>query len=369
MDPVTGRISVGKKLSSGKGPVPSVISGLIEMLEREGISAAQIRKSIHGTTLVTNLIIERKGVRTGLLTTRGFRDALEIGREMRYDIYDILLELPKPLSARRYRLEVNERLDNQGNVVIPLSEEEAERAVNELLSLGVESAAVCLLHAFRNPAHERMLQDLIQRKRPGFPVSISSEIVPEVGEFERTSTTVANAYTMSVARRYLKELEENLARMGIAGRLYIMLSTGGITTPQTAADHPIRLLESGPAAGVLAAAWTGRQTGNDNIISFDMGGTTAKTCLIENSTPVKVNEFEAGRVYRFKKGSGLPIKIPVIEMIEIGAGGGSIASVGPLGLLKVGPESAGAVPGPACYGLGGGRSHSDRCRPGARLSG
>ncbi len=353
LDPNTGRISVGKKLSAADTPVRAVTEGLEEMLTRDAIGAAEVQKAIHGTTLVTNLIIERKGVPTGLLTTRGFRDASEIGREMRYDLYDILLELPKPLCPRRYRLEVTERLDNHGKVVTPLDSVEAARTVDTLLSQGVESVAVCLLHSFRNPEHEQKIRDLILSKHPDMPVCISSEVVPEVGEYERVSTTVANAYTMPVARRYLKELEKGVDDLGISGRLYIMLSTGGISTPQTAADYPIRLLESGPAAGVLAAAWTGRQTGNRNVISFDMGGTTAKTCLIENGTPIKVNEFEAGRVYRFKKGSGLPIKIPVIEMIEIGAGGGSIASVGPLGLLKVGPESSGADPGPACYGLGG----------------
>jgi N-methylhydantoinase A len=320
---------------------------------QQGIEAEQVQKAIHGTTLVTNLIIERKGAPTALLTTRGFRDALEIGRETRYDIYDIFLELPKPLVPRRRRLEVSERLDNAGRVMIPLTPEEAQRAVDALLSLDVEAAAICLLHSFRNPAHERTLRDLIWAKRPGFPVSISSEVVPEVREYERTSTTVANAYAMPVVRRYLGELKEGVRELKMGGRLYIMLSTGGIATPETAADHPIRLLESGPAAGALAAAWTGKQTGRSNVISFDMGGTTAKTCIIEDGDPVRVNEFEAGRVYRFKKGSGLPIKIPVIEMIEIGAGGGSIASVGPLGLPKVGPESAGADPGPACYGRGG----------------
>ena len=353
LDPVLGRISVAKRLSSSRCPVGAVIDGMREILARDDIAPQEVGKAIHGTTLVTNLIIERKGAATGLLTTHGFRDAVEIGREMRYDLYDIFLELPKPLSPRRRRIEVMERLDNHGRVLIPLTPQEAERAVGEFLALDVESAAICLLHSFRNPAHERLLRDLILAKRPGFPVSISSETVPEVGEYERTSTTLANAYTMPLARRYLAELEQRMNELGLGGRLYIMLSTGGITTPRTAAEYPIRLLESGPAAGVLAAAWTGKQTGQANIISFDMGGTTAKTCLIEKGNPVKVNEFEAGRIYRFKKGSGLPIKTPVIEMIEIGAGGGSIASVGPLGLLKVGPESAGADPGPACYDLTG----------------
>jgi len=353
LDPKSGRVSLGKKLTSTDNPARAVIEVMREMLQRDDIPAAQVSKAIHGTTLVTNLIIERKGALTGVLTTRGFRDALEIGREMRYDIYDIFLELPKPLSPRRLRVEVTERLDNNGQVLNPLTREEAERAVDELLALGVESVAICLLHSFRNPVHEQMLRDLILTKRPGFPVSISAEVAPEVREYERASTAVANAYAMPAVRRYMEELEKGLAGLGMGGRLYIMLSTGGITSPRTASEYPIRLVESGPAGGALAASWIGRQTGQANVISFDMGGTTAKTCIIQNGDPVRVNEFEVGRIYRFKKGSGLPVKIPVIEMIEIGAGGGSIATIGPLGLLKVGPESAGADPGPACYGRGG----------------
>jgi len=353
LDPASGRLSLGKRLTSTDNPARAVTEVLREMLERDGIAARQVVKAIHGTTLVTNLVIERKGASTGLLTSRGFRDALEIGREMRYDIYDIFLELPRPLVPRRQRLEVAERLDHRGQILTPLTPEEAEGAVSRLLALGVESAAISLLHSFRNPAHERMLRDLILAKRPGFPVSLSSEVAPEVREYERTSTTVANAYAMPAVRRYMEILEKGLAELGMGGRLYIILSNGGITSPQTAGRYPIRLLESGPAGGALAAAWVGKQTGQANIISFDMGGTTAKTCIIQNGNPLRVNEFEVGRVYRFKKGSGLPVKIPVIEMIEIGAGGGSIASIGPLGLLKVGPESAGADPGPACYGRGG----------------
>jgi len=353
LNPASGRLFLGKRLTSPDNPARAVIEVIREMLERDGIAPPQVVKAIHGTTLVTNLIIERKGGRTGLLTTRGFRDALEIGREMRYDIYDIFLELPRPLVPRRRRLEVAERLDHKGEVLISLTAEEAERAVNQLLTLGVESAAFSLLHSFRNPAHERMLRDLIWAKRPGFPVSLSSEVAPEIREYERTSTTVANAYTMPAVRRYMEVLEKGLREIGIGGRLYIILSNGGITSPQTATQYPIRLLESGPAGGALAAAWVGKQTGQTSVISFDMGGTTAKTCIIQDGDPIRVNEFEVARVYRFKKGSGLPVKIPVIEMIEIGAGGGSVASIGPLGLLKVGPESAGAEPGPACYGRGG----------------
>ena len=353
LNPASGRLFLGKRLTSPDNPARAVTEVIREMLERDGIAPPQVVKAIHGTTLVTNLIIERKGGRTGLLTTRGFRDALEIGREMRYDIYDIFLELPRPLVPRRRRLEVAERLNHKGEVLVPLTAEEAERAVNQILTLGVESVAISLLHSFRNPAHEQMLRDLILAKRPGFPVSLSSEVAPEIREYERTSTTVANAYTMPAVRRYMEILEKDLAEIGIGGRLYIILSNGGISSPHTATQYPIRLLESGPAGGALAAAWVGKQTGQASVISFDMGGTTAKTCIIQDGDPIRVNEFEVARVYRFKKGSGLPVKIPVIEMIEIGAGGGSIASIGPLGLLKVGPESAGAEPGPACYGRGG----------------
>lgn len=353
LEPASGRLSLGKKLTSTDNPARAVIEVIEEMLKRDKIEAQAVHKAIHGSTLVTNLIIERKGALTGLLTTRGFRDALEIGREMRYDIYDIFLELPQPLVPRRLRLEVTERLDHRGQVLIPLTTAEAERAVQEILSQGVESIAISLLHSFRNPTHEQMLRDVILAKRPGFPVSLSSEVAPEVREYERTSTTVANAYAMPAVRRYMDILEKGLAELGLGGRLYIILSNGGITTPATASAYPIRMLESGPAGGALAAAWVGKQIGQRNVISFDMGGTTAKTCIIQDGEPLHVNEFEVARVYRFKKGSGLPVKIPVIEMIEIGAGGGSIASIGPLGLLKVGPESAGADPGPVCYGLGG----------------
>jgi N-methylhydantoinase A len=353
LDPASGRVSLGKRLTSTENPARAVLEVIREMLERDGIAAPRVVKAIHGTTLVTNLLIERKGALTGLLTTRGFRDALEIGREMRYDIYDIFLELPRPLVPRRRRVEVAERLDNKGQVLTSLAPGEAERAVDQLLGLGAESIAISLLHSFQNPVHERMLRDLLLAKRPGFSVSLSSEVSPEVREYERTSTTVANAYTMPAVRLYLEILEKGLAELGIGGRLYIILSNGGITSPQTASQYPIRLVESGPAGGALAAAWVGSQTGQTNVISFDMGGTTAKTCIIQNGDPLRVNEFEVGRIYRFKKGSGLPVKIPVIEMIEIGAGGGSMASIGPLGLLKVGPESAGADPGPACYGRGG----------------
>ncbi|MBI2543939.1 MAG: hydantoinase/oxoprolinase family protein, partial [Candidatus Rokubacteria bacterium] len=308
---------------------------------------------IHGTTLATNALIERKGARTGLITTRGFRDALEIGREGRYDMYDLFIDPPPPLAPRHLRREVDERLLADGSVKTPLDEGAARQVVSELLAEGVEGVAVCLLHAYRNPVHELRLGTLLREMAPSLPVSCSSDVVPEIREYERASTTVANVYVMPLMAKYVEELERKLAELGIGGQLYIMLSSGGIALPGTAKRVPIRLVESGPAAGALAAARAARLAGEPRLLSFDMGGTTAKACVIDGGEPLVAREFEVARADRFKKGSGLPIRVPVIEMIEIGAGGGSIARVDRMGLLKVGPESAGADPGPACYALGG----------------
>jgi N-methylhydantoinase A len=288
-----------------------------------------------------------------LLTTSGFRDVLEIGREGRYDMYDIFIDPPAPLVPRHLRLEVTERLLADGSVLTPLDERSAETAVRALLAAGVEAIAVCLLHAYRSPVHERALGDLVRRMAPGLAVSCSSEVVPEIREFERASTTAANVYVMPLMARYLDDLERKIHDLGIAGNFYVMLSSGGVATPETAKRVPIRLVESGPAAGALAAARMAREAGEPRMLSFDMGGTTAKACVIDRAQPLVAREFEVARADRFKKGSGIPIRVPVVEMIEIGAGGGSIARIDRLGLLKVGPESAGADPGPACYGLGG----------------
>ncbi len=252
LEPASGRLFLGKKLTSPDNPARAVIEVIEEMLKRDNIPARSVNKAIHGSTLVTNLIIERKGALTGLLTTRGFRDALEIGREMRYDIYDIFLELPQPLVPRRLRLEVTERLDHRGQVLILLTTQEAERVVEEILAQGLESIAISLLHSFRQPVHEQMLKEVIVAKRPDFPVSLSCEVAPEVREYERTSTTVANAYAMPAVRRYMDTLENGLAELGLGGRLYIILSNGGLTSPATASAYPIRMLESGPAGGALA---------------------------------------------------------------------------------------------------------------------
>jgi N-methylhydantoinase A len=353
VDEVTGAVRVGKLLTTPKDPSQAVEEGVVTLLHEAGAPTTAVRALIHGTTLATNALIERKGARVGLLTTSGFRDAVEIGREGRYDMYDLFIDPPVPLVPRQLRVEVSERVQADGSVLRPLDEAQARAAVAQLGALGVEAIAICLLHAYRNPVHERALARLCAELAPGVPVSCSSDVVPEIREYERTSTTAANVYVMPLMSRYLDDLERKLQGLGIPGRLYVMMSAGGIATPETAKRVPIRLVESGPAAGALAAARMARQVGMDRVLSFDMGGTTAKACVIDRGEPLLAREFEVARADRFKKGSGLPIRVPVVELIEIGAGGGSIARVDRMGLLKVGPDSAGADPGPACYGLGG----------------
>src|SRR6266567_2680923 len=353
VDNVTGAVQVGKLLTTPKDPSQAVEQGVVGILGDAGGRAADVRSVIHGTTLATNALIERKGARTGLLTTRGFRDAIEIGREGRYDMYDLFIDQPAALVPRHLRLEVGERLMVDGSVRTPLDESSARDAIARLKEAGVEAVAVCLLHAYRNPVHERALAALCEEMLPGVPVSRSSEVVPEIREYERTSTTCANVYVMPLMARYLDDLERKLQDLGIPGRFYIMLSAGGVATPDTAKRVPIRLVESGPAAGALAAARMARELGEPRLLSFDMGGTTAKACVIDGGEPLLAREFEVARADRFKKGSGLPVRVPCIEMIEIGAGGGSLARLDRMGLLKVGPDSAGADPGPVCYAQGG----------------
>ena len=353
LDDATGERAVGKILTTPEDPSEAVEKGLSELLEQEGVAASQLATIIHGTTLVANALIERKGVRTALLATEGFRDAVAIGTEHRYDMYDIFIEKPGPLVPRSLRYGVRERSLDDGSVATRLDEEQVRSISRELRDRGVRAVAVSFLHSFRNPAHERRAREILAEEAPEITVSISSEVAPEIREYERTSTTIANVYVRPLVERYLQVLEERLRRLGFGGSLYIMLSNGGTASVETAREFPIRLLESGPAAGALAAAFYGGATGFSEVLSFDMGGTTAKACLIEGGEPLTSSEFEVARVYRFKKGSGLPVKTSVIEMIEVGAGGGSIARVGAINLPKVGPESAGAEPGPACYGRGG----------------
>jgi len=347
------RAVIHKTLTTPGDPSQAVETALSQALG-EGMAEARGRGTlVHGTTLVTNAIIERTGAPTALLTTAGFRDALEIGREHRYELYDLNLEFPKPLVPRYLRLDVPERVAADGSVLRSLDEGFVRRLVSELQAKGIRAIAVSYLNSFRNPIHERRTAEIIAEVAPELRVSLSSEVVAEIREFQRTSTTAANVYVQERVSNYLRELSHRFDRIGFQGSFFVMLSSGGIATAETAARFPVRLLESGPAAGALAAAHLGARAGYPDLLSFDMGGTTAKLCAVEDGRPLKTHEFEVDRVYRFRRGSGLPIKIPVIDMIEIGAGGGSIARVDALGLLKVGPQSAGAEPGPACYGRGG----------------
>src|SRR5881296_4110503 len=353
IDEATGTARVGKVLTTAKDPAHGVEEGIHALLDEAGVRSDAVRAVVHGTTLATNALIERKGAKTALLTTEGFRDALEIRREGRYDMYDLFIDPPPPLVPRHLRREVPERLLADGSILKTLDEAAARRALAELARDGVEALAICLLHAYVNPAHERRLSELARDAQPGLVVSCSSEVVPEIREYERASTTCANVYVAPLMARYLEDLERRLAGLGIPGQLYIMQSSGGIAVPPLARRLPVRLIESGPAAGALAAAQAAGQRREPKLLSFDMGGTTAKACVIDDGVPLVGREFEVARADRFKKGSGLPIRVPVIELIEIGAGGGSIARVDRMGLLKVGPDSAGADPGPACYNLGG----------------
>jgi N-methylhydantoinase A len=348
-----GRRATIKVLTTQAAPERGVIGGARAILQASGVTASDIDIVIHGTTLATNAVIERKGARTALLTTQGFRDVIAMGNESRYDQYDLNIVLPEPLVPRHLRLPVPERLDNEGNVLLPLDVGAVRALVPALRREGVESIAVGLLHAFVNPAHERGVRDVLAEELPDIPVSLSSEVSPEMREWERFSTTVANAYVQPAMARYLRGLADGLRAIGISGPLFLMLSGGGLTTVETACRFPIRLVESGPAGGAIFSASIARQCGIANVLSFDMGGTTAKICLIDDGKPQTARAFEIARVGRFRRGSGLPLRIPVIEMVEIGAGGGSIAHVDTMGRIAVGPESAGADPGPACYGHGG----------------
>jgi N-methylhydantoinase A len=353
VDGASGAVRTYKTLTTPADPARAVVEGWRTLVDASDVGADAIELAVHGTTLITNALIERAGAVTGLITTKGFRDVLEMRKEMRYDIYDLLITLPDPLVPRPLRLEVDERVTACGEVLRPLDVAELEQVAATFRAAGVEAVAVTFLHSYRNPAHERAVGAWLREHLPGVAVSLSSEVAPEIREYERTSTTTTNAYVQPLSAAYLRSLGQQLRNEGFEHNLYLMLSSGGITTLETAARFPVRLVESGPAAGVLAAVFYGRVVGERDLVSFDMGGTTAKMCLIKDGQPEMATAFEIARVHRFKRGSGLPIQVRSIELIEIGAGGGSIARVDELGLLKVGPASAGADPGPACYGLGG----------------
>jgi N-methylhydantoinase A len=348
-----GGAVIGKTLTTPGDPSLAVENALRPALANGAVKAGERGTLIHGTTLVTNALIERKGALTALLTTAGFRDAIEIAREHRYELYDLNLDLPKPLVPRHLRFDVPERVAADGSVLQALDERFIRRLVRELRDKGIKAIGICYLNSFRNPSHEKRTAEIIAEVAPEMRVSLSSEVVAEIREFQRTSTTLVNVYVQERVSNYLAQLQRRLDQIGFNGSFFVMLSSGGIATSETSSRFPVRMLESGPAAGALAAAQAGILAGHGDLLSFDMGGTTAKLCVIEDGQPLKTHEFEVDRVYRFRKGSGLPVRIPVIDMIELGAGGGSIARVDSLGLLKVGPESSGAVPGPVCYRQGG----------------
>jgi len=342
-----------KILTSYSDPADAVMVGLARVTAAAELAPAAIGLVLHGTTLATNALIERRGAVTALITTAGHRDALEMALENRFDQYDLAIDRPTPLVPRALRLTVPERLDMAGNVRLPLDEAAVQALVPVLRAAGVESLAIGFLHAYANPAHERRAAELLARACPDLSLSLSSAVCPEIREYERLSTTCANAYVKPQMARYLESLEQQLRTAGYGAPLLLMTSAGGLTDLATARAFPIRLVESGPAGGAILASHLARTHGLDRVLSFDMGGTTAKICLIDDGKPLLSRAFEVGRVYRFRKGSGLPVRIPVIEMVEIGAGGGSIARVDRLQRVQVGPESAASEPGPACYGRGG----------------
>jgi len=346
-----GDLLTGKRLTTYPDPSLACLAGLDELCARAGIAWRDIAQAVHGTTLGSNVVIERKARGVGLLTTRGFRDVLLIGREKRYQVYDLQIEKPAPLVPRRLIAEVTERVLADGSVETPLDEADARRAARELSACGVTTLAICLLHAYVNPEHERRLAAILAEEAPHVSVTLSHEVSPTFREYERTSTTVVNAYVMSAVRTYLRGLQAALAKRGYGGRLFVMQSSGGIATAEAMERYPVRMIESGPAAGALMAAAYGELTGFRDLIAFDMGGTTAKLAVIDRGRPLTTTAFELHRV-RGAAGSGLPMNIQAIDLVEIGAGGGSIARA-ELGVIAVGPESASSVPGPICYGLGG----------------
>lgn len=358
LDPETGRQTIAKCLTTPHDPAEGVRQGLSELFGGElfcglDVDADALEIAVHATTLITNALIERRGARAALIATKGFRDTVEMATELRYDNYDVQMEMPTPLAERDLRFDVTERLDRDGNVLVPLDEDEVRALARRLVAEKVEAVAIVYLHAFRNPLHERRTADILREEIPGLLISCSSTVSPEIREYERSTTTLANAYVQPIVSHYLDATTQTLRERGYVRPLHIMVSSGGVSSAETVKQLPIRMLESGPTAGVLAAIEYGRRMGMPNLVTFDMGGTTAKIGLVINHEAKKSNVFEVGRVSRFQKGSGLPIRIPVVELIEIGAGDGSIAQADGLGLLAVGPRSAGSAPGPACYGRGG----------------
>ncbi len=348
-----GQLCNEKVLTTPLDPSVGVLTGIKLILENNSVNARDVQNVIHGTTLVANALIERKGVRTALITTAGFRDVLQIGREWRYDIYDLFLTPVEPLVPRALCFEIKERVGYDGAVIEPLDLSTLPQIANELKRLKVDAVAVCLLHSFQFPTHEIQIKEALAKLLPDVAVCISSEVMPEIGEYERTATTVCNAYVQPLFKKYISALMAGIKNIGIEQDLYLMQSDGGTVHFHTAIEYPIRLVQSGPAGGVQATSLIGQMADLTQILCFDMGGTTAKACLIDDGHSAVTTDFEVARLQRFKKGSGIPLKVPAIDMIEIGSGGGSISRINSLGLIQVGPDSSSAVPGPACYGQGG----------------
>ena len=342
-----------KVLTTYDAPENAILDGLSQVCGKAHINPAEITQIIHGTTLATNALIERRGARTALITTEGFRDVIEMRTESRFEQYDLNLTLPEPLLPRQRRYTLRERVGADGDVLVALDRNDIESLADELALAGYDSVAIGFLHSYLNPAHERMVRDVLSRKLPDMMVSLSSDVSPQMREYERFNTTIANAYIKPLMKSYLDRLADRLENAGTTCPIFLMHSGGGIISLASAAEFPVRLVESGPAGGAVFAATLASQYGLTKVLSFDMGGTTAKICLIKNQMPKTARVFEVARSYRFKKGSGMPISIPVIDMVEIGAGGGSLAHVDKLRQIRVGPESAGSEPGPACYGRGG----------------
>ncbi len=348
-----GRSWSAKLLTTPAAPEQAVLDGARRILAEAGVAPAEVGLVVHGTTLATNALIERKGARTALVTTEGFRDSVEIAWEHRFEQYDLLMERPEPLVPRNLRLGVPERVAADGEVLLPLDEAALRRVAAALRAAEVESVALCFLHSFTNEAHERRAAAVLAEALPGVALSLSYEVAPEIREYERASTTIANAYVRPRMDRYLGRLESGLRAAGVPAPLLLMMSSGGVTTVETARRFPVRLVESGPAGGAILAQRIAAENGLARAVAFDMGGTTAKLTLLDDLELQRSRQFEVARAYRFVQGSGLPVRIPVIELVEIGAGGGSVARADALGRIQVGPDSAGSVPGPACYGRGG----------------
>ncbi|WP_160123490.1 hydantoinase/oxoprolinase family protein [Rhodovarius lipocyclicus] len=342
-----------KLLTSPDAPERAVLEGTEQLLAKAGVSPGAVELVLHGTTLATNALIERKGARTALITTQGFRDSVEIAYEHRFAQYDIYMERPAPLVPRALRLEVPERVAADGEILLPMDEAALDAIAETLKAKQIEAVAICFLHSFTNDAHERRAGEILAAKLPGLSISLSCDVCPEVREYDRASTTIANAYVRPLMDTYLARLQQGLASFGVGAPVLMMMSSGGLCTVEAARLYPVRLVESGPAGGAILARQVAAQNALEKVLAFDMGGTTAKLTLIEKGRFHMARSFEVARAYRFVQGSGLPIRIPVIELVEIGAGGGSIARRDALGRIQVGPDSSGSAPGPACYGLGG----------------